>query len=133
MNITDYYIAIILVLLLSLLVFGKILQILFCSLFRCLFQITRFIQDYHLTLRAASWITVVNDAYARYYMIKSGQVEWDICSGQPNYQIPCPKPGAFVFAKARVTSVNAGVVLDSSRRLYLLSFLLVFSGLFSLL
>ncbi|OQV25593.1 putative Uncharacterized protein C56G2.4 [Hypsibius exemplaris] len=88
---------------------------------RCLFQITNFTKDYGLKLRAASWITVVNDAYARYWMIKSGQVEWDICAGQPKYTIPCLRPGELAFAKARVTEVSAGSTLTSSIRRVVLS------------
>ncbi|XP_055333829.1 uncharacterized protein C56G2.4-like [Paramacrobiotus metropolitanus] len=61
---------------------------------RCLFQIKDFIAANGLILRAASWINVINDAYSRYWLIKSGQVETDICSGQPVYHVPCLVPGS---------------------------------------
>ncbi|GAU94536.1 hypothetical protein RvY_06292 [Ramazzottius varieornatus] len=79
---------------------------------RCLFRIANFTADYNMTLRAASWVTTVNDAFARYWMIKSGQLEWDICTGQPDYRIPCLRPGQ--LAIARVTDVSPACRLSAS-------------------
>ena len=47
---------------------------------RCLFRQEAMAQDYNLTLRGVTWAATENDAFSRYFLIKQGQTEDNVCA-----------------------------------------------------
>ena len=56
-----------------------------CCTYRCLFNITQFVDDFNLELLGASWWSSTNDPFVNYTYIMTGGDPDEYCAGDPDY------------------------------------------------
>ena len=70
----------------------------FIQIFRCLFNVTGFVNENDLKLVGVTWMLSEISPYVRYSYIQSGKPASKVCAGVPGYADPCPKAAATISA-----------------------------------